>query len=134
MTKNTYYKRLFFVGAVWNWIVAPILFFAYKPIIHHLDMTPLQYGLPLQLTMALVFVYGIAYYYVYKDPVRNRDCAKLGIYSKTLVFILVAYYWAIGEIAFALVIPGIVDLIFAGLFLDFLLRFKPEPETLGVTV
>jgi len=128
MTKNTYYKRLFFVGAIWNWIVAPVLFFAYKPIIQHVGMEPLKYGLPLQLAMALVFVYGIAYYYVYKDPVRNRDCAKLGIYSKTLVFVLCVYYWVIGEIAFALVIPGIVDLIFAGLFVEFLLRFKPDPK------
>jgi hypothetical protein len=129
MTKKKYYKRLFLLGAIWNWIVAPIFFFAYKPIIQHLQMAPLQYGLPIQLAMALVFVYGIAYYYVYKDPIRNRDCAKLGVYSKTLVFILLTYYWIVGEIVFALVIPGLVDLIFAGLFLEFLMHFKPDPKT-----
>lgn len=129
MTKNKYYKHLFLVGAIWNWIVAPIFFFAYKPIIQHLEMAPLQYGLPIKLAMALVFVYGIAYYYVYKDPIKNRDCAKLGVYSKTLVFILLTYYWIVGEIVFDLVIPGIVDLIFAGLFLEFLIHFKPELKT-----
>jgi len=129
MQKEKYYKRLFLVGAVWNWVVAPIFFFAYAPIFKYLEMEPLRYVLPLQLFMALVFVFGIAYFYVYKNLVRNRDCAKLGVYSKTAVFVLLTYYWIVGEIVFALVIPGIVDLIFAGLFLEFLIRFKPVPVT-----
>ena len=129
MTKNKYYKGLFLVGAIWNWVIASTFFFAYKPIIKSLGMTPLQYALPLQLAMALVFVYGIAYFYVYKNPVRNRDCAKLGVYSKTMVFVLLIYYWAVGEVVFDLVIPGIVDLVFAVLYLEFLLRFKSAPAT-----
>jgi hypothetical protein len=131
MTKKKYYRGLFLVGAIWNWIVAPIFFFAYKPILKSLEMKPMQYALPIQMSMALVFVYGIAYYYVFKDLVRNRDCAKLGVYSKTAVFVLLVYYWIVGEIVFALVIPGIVDLIFAGLYLEFLVRFKRIPATPG---
>jgi len=127
--KEKYYKCLFLVGAIWNWIVAPIFFFAHAPIFKRLEMEPLRYVLPLQLFMALVFVFGIAYFYVFKDPVRNRDCAKLGVYSKTAVFVLLTYYWIAGEIVVALVIPGIVDLIFAGLFLEFLIRFSPAPAT-----
>ena len=129
MTRSHYYRSLFLIGAIWNWIVAPVFFFAYKPILEHFEMKPLQYGLPFQLAMAFVFVYGIAYYYVYRDPVRNRDCAKLGIYSKTLVFILLTCYWIVGEIVFTLVVPGIVDLIFAALFLEFLIHSKPYPKT-----
>jgi hypothetical protein len=131
MTKIKYYKGLFLIGAIWNWIVAPVFFFAYKPIIKSLELPPLQYVVPLRLSMALVFVFGIAYFYVFKDLARNRNCAKLGVYSKTLVFVLLTYYWIAGEIVFALVIPGVVDLIFAGLFLEFLIRFKHIPEIQG---
>ena len=124
MEKQRYYKRLFFIGAVWNWIVSSIFFFGYAPIFRFLGMAPPNYALPIRMAMALVFVYGIAYFYVYLDPIKNRNCAKLGVYSKTAVFLLSAYYWIAGEIRFPIVIPGIVDLVFAGLFVEFLVHTK----------
>ena len=128
MKKEKYYKNLFLIGAIWNWIVAPTGFFGINLIIRHLNMKPVEYPVAWQLFMALVFVYGIAYFYVYKDLVKNRNCAKLGIYSKTAVFTLLTYYWAIGDIPFVLIIPGIVDLIFAGFFVEFLIRYKPNSD------
>ena len=128
MQKEKYYKNLFFIGAIWNWIVAPTGFLAINPMLRYLKMKPIQYPVAWQLFMALVFVYGIAYFYVYKDLVKNRNCAKLGVYSKTAVFVLLTYYWAIGDIHFVLIIPGIVDLIFAGFFVEFLIRYKPNSD------
>jgi hypothetical protein len=110
-------------------VVATLFFVAYEPILEFLGMEPLRYAVPLQLGMAPVLVYGIAYFYVYRDLVENRNCAKLGVYGKTAVFVLLAYYWPVGEIVFDLVIPGIVDLIFAGLDLEFLVRFGAVPAT-----
>jgi hypothetical protein len=43
------------------------------------------------------------------------------VYGKTAVFILLTNAWAAGEVVFVLVIPGIVDLLFALLFLEFLI-------------
>ena len=126
MKRITYYKALFLIGAIWNWTIAPVFFFFYEPIIAATGLDPLRYGIPLQLAMALVFVYGIAYYYAFKDPVGNRVCVKLGIYSKTLVFLVLFYNWVTGVIVFSLLVPGIVDLIFAGLYVEFLYGFKPE--------
>lgn len=124
MNKKTYYRALFLIGAIWNWTIAPVFFFFYEPIIKATGLDPLRYGLPLQLAMALVFVYGICYYYVFKDPVGNRVCAKLGIFSKTLVFLVLFYNWITGVIVFGLLVPGIVDLIFAGFYIEFLYGYK----------
>jgi hypothetical protein len=40
------------------------------------------------------------------------------------------YYWIVGEVVFDLVIPVIVDLIFAGIYLEFLVRLRSTTEIL----
>ena len=121
MHRVEYYRYMFLASAFWNWAVAAILWFTYEPFFAYLGQDPLRYAVPFQIAMGLIFVYGIGYYYLYKDQVANRPIAKLGVYGKMAVFILLSNAWAAGEIVFVLVIPGIVDLLFAVLFLEFLL-------------
>ncbi|MBU1894593.1 MAG: hypothetical protein KJ983_02095, partial [Candidatus Omnitrophica bacterium] len=64
----------------------------------------------------------------YKDLIGNKVCAKIGVYSKVAIFFVLSYYWITGEILFVMVIPGIVDVIFAILFLEFLFRVKREKK------
>jgi hypothetical protein len=112
---------MFLASAFWNWVVAAILWFTYEAFFRYLGQGPLAYALPFQIALGMVFVYGIGYFYLYKDQVTNRQIAKLGVYGKTAVFTLLVNAWLAGEIVFVLVIPGIVDLIFAVLFLEFLI-------------
>jgi hypothetical protein len=112
---------MFLISAFWNWVVAAILWFSYERFFEYLGQGPLAYALPLQIALAHIFVYGIGYFYLYKDRVANRWIAKLGIYGKTAVFVILLDGWLAGDIVFVLVIPGIVDLIFAVLFLEFLI-------------
>lgn len=120
MCRERYYRYLFLAGALWNWLAAVVLWFGYEPLLKYLGMSPLNYALPMQMALALIFVYGVAYFYVSRDHTKNREIAKLGVYGKTAVFILLVSTWRAGDIAFFLVIPGIVDLVFAALFLEFL--------------
>jgi hypothetical protein len=120
MRREKYYRFLFLTGAFWNWTVATVFFFASEPLIRNLGMAPLRYTVPLKIAMSMVFIYGIAYFNAYRDNVKNRNIVKLGVYGKIMVFALLVNSWLIGDIAFGMVIPGIVDLIFAGLFLEFL--------------
>jgi hypothetical protein len=125
MQKERYYKNFFIVAAVWNWVATVPFFFAYEQIFAFLGMRMPIYPVTLQLFLSLAFVFGIGYYWVSRN-LMNLEIVKMGVVGKILVFLLFLYYAAIGNIPWLLVLPGIVDLIFAILFMEYLLRVKRE--------
>lgn len=73
--------------------------------------------------MCLVFVFGLGYYWASKDADKNISIIKMGAIGKTLIFLILFYYCFITkDIPVILVIPGVVDLIFAILFVEFLIH------------
>jgi hypothetical protein len=74
--------------------------------------------------MSLVFVFGIGYYWVSKDLSKNHDIVKLGIIAKITVFLIFPYHYLIGNMPLLIALFGVVDLIFAILFLKFLMNMK----------
>jgi hypothetical protein len=124
MDRKTYYKRLFIIGAVWNWGAGILFFFWSDPIFLFFNMKAINYPGIIQLAMALVFVFGIGYYWVSKDISMNHDIVKLGIIAKILVFLVFSYHTLIGNISPQLGLSGVVDLVFAVLFLEFLMNVK----------
>ena len=74
------------------------------------------------LFLVLVFGYGLGYYWIGNDPVRNRDIIKMGIFGKILVFILLTGGWIKGVITILLAGAGAVDLVFAILFFRILIK------------
>ena len=81
------------------------------------------------LFLALVFVIGIAYWWVGQDISRNLAIVKFGIYAQTSVFLVLADHTSIGNVHPFYLIPGIIDLTFAILFGVFLYS-KAENELL----
>ena len=124
MERKSYYKWIFIIGALWNWAAGIQFFFWYDKVFARLNMAPLNYPAVMQLAMSLVFVFGIGYYWVSKDLSENHDIVKLGIIAKTLVFLIFAYHTLIGNMPLQLGLSGVVDLIFAVLFLEFLMNEK----------
>ncbi len=124
MDRKFYYKWLFIIGALWNWGAAVIFFIGYSYIFSMLNMKALNYPVILQLFLALVFVYGVGYYWVSKDINKNHDIVKLGIMAKTATFLLMLYYFISGELPFLILSTGIVDLLFAVLFVEFLFHWR----------
>jgi hypothetical protein len=124
MDRKLYYKRLFFIGAIWNWGAGLLFFFWSDPIYSFFNMKTINYPGVMQLAMALVFVFGIGYYWVSKDISMNHDIVKLGIIAKTIVFLVFSYHTLIGNMPPQLGLSGVVDLIFAILFLEFLMNVK----------
>jgi hypothetical protein len=123
MQKERYYKNFFIVAALWNWIATVPFFFAYGPIFAFLGMRMPIYPGSLQLFLSLAFVLGIGYYWVSRN-LMNLEIVKMGIIGKIFVFLLLFYYAIIGNIHWLLVLPGIVDLIFAILFIQYLFHVK----------
>lgn len=126
MTKPNYYKSLFLIGALWNILIAVIcsagciflttLFFE-------------TFGMPLPSSLfpfiamfSLVLALGIGYYLVSIDISKNHGIITIGVIGKVLIFICCLSFFLLGEANALLLITGIVDLIFAILFLEFLLK------------
>jgi len=123
MEREGYYKKLFFVGALWNWGATVPLFFFYGFIFTLLGEKVPVFPVWLQLFLALAFVFGIGYYWVSKDLSRV-EIVKMGAIGKILVFIIPLYYAIRGDIGWIVVGIVFVDLVFAVLFIEFLLRVR----------
>lgn len=131
MTNLQAWKYVFQVKAVINWVESVALLFTDQAIRQWLNEKPLANPEYSHLFLALVFVIGIAYWWVGQDISRNLAIVKFGIYAQTSVFLVLAYHTLIGNVHPFYLIPGIIDLTFAilfGLFLYSQARTEPVLE------
>ncbi len=128
MNTTTYFKRLFQVGAIWNVAAGIELLFFQKYIFGFMGMAPLAHPIFYQFFCLAVLLFGIGYWLVSRDLTRNHDIVRLGVAGKVLVFAFTLYYAGIGRLPWLWVASGFGDLVFAGLFIHFLIAFKPSEE------
>ena len=124
MPKETYYKKMFFIGALWNWSVSLSFALGYKILFPLFGMELPNYLVFFMMFLGLVFVYGIGYFWVSRDINKNHDIVRMGIIGKLIVFVALLWAWVDGEVPVILVGAGIVDLIFTILFIIFLNTYK----------
>ncbi|NOZ95293.1 MAG: hypothetical protein GXP47_11255 [Acidobacteria bacterium] len=120
MPKREYYTRLFLVGAIWNWVAAATFMVGYPLIFPALRMPPPTYPVFFLMFLALCFIFGNGYHWVSRDLGRNHGIVRLGIIGKLIVFAGLAWAGLTGQIHPILVLPGVVDLVFAFLYVGFL--------------
>lgn len=124
MKSAGYYQKLFLIGAIWNWLATLPFMIGYRWILPLFNMELPTYPVFLILFLGLAFIFGIGYYLVSKDIHKNHDIVRLGIIGKLFVFS--AFLWAgiAGQVAWPLVGAGVVDLVFAFLYMEFLVSFQ----------
>src|SRR5271166_379702 len=120
MTRRTYYRRMFYAAAIYNCLataatIAKTVSPSHIPIGSPFD----QFGG--QVFASIVAVFGYGYFIVARDPARNEGLIQIGIVGKLLIFLLFLAYAIAGTFLFILMIPAVGDVIFAFLFLEFLL-------------
>ena len=76
------------------------------------------------LFLSLVAVYGLGYFWAGDNVIKNRAVIKMGVIGKILVFTLLTFGWLKGVITFLLVGVGVVDFVFAVLFIQVLRRTR----------
>lgn len=128
MPKESYYKKLFFIGAIWNWVATVSFAIGYKFLFPLFGMKLPQYPIFFLLFLGLAFVFGIGYYWVSKNIHQNHAVVKMGAIGKIIVFVGLAADAFAGNISIILAGSGIVDLIFAILFIEFLSTAKQLRE------
>lgn len=120
MPKEGYYKSMFFIGAIWNWVATLTFAIGWKFLFPLFGMASPNYLVFYMLFLGLCFVYGIGYFWVSRDISSNHGIVRMGIIGKLLVFAGFLLAWVMGEVPLIIVGSGIVDLIFAILFIEFL--------------
>ena len=121
MERKVYYKYMFIIGAIWNLAVAiPLLIISYfiNPGLSTLGLIYYQGFL------ISIILFGIGYYIVGKDINKNHAIILLGIVGKILVFTFFLTYFLLGIMTIFEVSAATIDLIFACLFIEFLINFE----------
>ena len=130
MSRNSYYRLLFVVAAIWNGIAALFSAFALPDprLRAYLGIAAPADRLSIDLFVLLVVVFGIGYYWVSRDITANRDLVKLGAIGKLMVFPLFSVHAWLGGIPWRLTLPALGDLILGLLFVEFLLYTRRRRE------
>ena len=123
-SRKRYHKTMFFIGALWNWGVS--LLFISLSIADKQLLSPFLNRIPESMVcfyafLAAVFIFGLGYYWISKSVRRNRDIIKMGILGKIAVFTIFLTYTIFGEVTLLGLMAAIVDLVFAGLFVEVLI-------------
>ena len=126
MPKQNYYQKMFFIGAVWNWVATSTFIFGYKILFPLFDMELPIYPVFFLMFLGLCFVLGIGYYWVSRDLYKNHGIVKIGIIGKLIVFAGMLWAWLTGQMHIIPASAALVDLIFAILYIEFLMTFQRE--------
>ena len=77
-------RLVFLLCAVYDVVLGLLFATAFKSIYRLLNMGPPPIDYCAELAALLVFVFGVCFYYVYRDPERNRDMMVLGMLMKAV--------------------------------------------------
>jgi hypothetical protein len=119
MTDGTF-RRIFLVGALWNLLGTGLLFVFWRQVFAFFRLETPNYLAFFQAWLALAFVFGIGYYYVFRDLYGNMHIVRLGIYGKTAFAVIFICHVAFGNLHPVFLSGAIIDLVFVvlyGLFL-----------------
>ena len=127
MRQNWYDKALFIVAAAFNLSTAAILIFRPDMVLAQLGITDPTAKWLARSMASSVIAWGVAYALVVVNPARFREFVRLGVFSKTLFFLIYAVAFFSDEISFSAFVPALVDVVLAGLFVEYLWRTgKPK--------
>ena len=125
-SRDTFFRKLFLIAAVYDLILGFLFFFFYKPIYSYFNITLPVYPMYLQMAAAFVIAMGVGYYFIYLNLYRNIDLVKLGIVYKAVYAGLTSYFYFIGSAHVIFLIFAAIDIIFLLLFLNFLSYAKKD--------
>ena len=117
-------KLLFIISALYDFILGVIFLVGFKKIYNYFNIALPNHDGYVQFGAALVAIFGVGFWFVARDPQRNRDIVKMGILLKVSYSGVVFYHAALGNL------PGVwlpfawLDIIFLVLFIRALKALK----------
>jgi hypothetical protein len=114
------YRTIFLVGTLWNLLGGGLFFLFWRQAFALFQLPLPNYVAFFQAWLALAFVFGIGYYYVYRDLYSNLNIVRLGIYGKTAFAVIFIYHVLFSGFHPIFLSGAIIDLIFVVLYGQFL--------------
>ncbi|HUT82254.1 MAG TPA: hypothetical protein VMZ29_13715 [Candidatus Bathyarchaeia archaeon] len=128
MNKAIYYKTMFILAGIWNLLAAVIFSILAPTVSGFLEFFGLSTDPAIYLWMysflLLVAIFGFMYFLVGLDITKNHLVVSTGMISKMSYFIILLIFYILGDCGLYLLLVGIVDLVFVGLFIEFFINFK----------
>lgn len=122
MSRQSYYRNLFRIAAVWSWLVSVAYFIG-----DSLNEPFLRGALPrahprvlLDMAVLPTFLFGFAFWWVSRDLSQNRAIPAVGAAGSILAFVSFMFRAFTGDIPFSLLPASIIDLALGLLMLEFL--------------
>ncbi len=126
--QKAYDRLLFGVASLWNLGAALMLLVNPDFLLGRLSIHDDAARLLAQSFASSVGTWGIGYGLIAINAKRFRDFAWLGVLSKTIFFLIYAAAFLTDRIGGPAMAPAVIDLVFAALFLEFLLRTGTKPD------
>jgi len=127
MDKNAYYKKMFLIAALWNWIfsISMILLSIATPSIAE------DFGVEIPLTWFFfhlmwffAFLFGLLFFVTGRNLEKYHGLAGIFVIEKVGAFLIGLAYYLMGDINEAGLLIVIGDLIFGMLFLEYWIKFE----------
>jgi CHASE2 domain-containing sensor protein len=109
-------KALFLIAAIYDLALGFVFGLFYRPIYQSFAVELPNHAGYVQLSAAFIFVFGIAFVWIWRDPIKNLPLISLGILMK-LAFCVVSFGHLLVNWLPVFYIPfAILDLVFLILF------------------
>ena len=128
--KDSFFRGLFLVAAIYDLILGTAFFFFYKPVYAYFNITLPTYPMYLQMAAVFVIAMGAGYYFIYRNLYRNIDLVKLGIVYKLAYSGLTGYFYFADLANITFFWFAIIDAIFLVLFVWFLVYAQKDSRYL----
>lgn len=124
-----FWKKMFFVGALWNISIGLIGLLFYEFSIRMLFGAQAVTDNLLTLIffrffMIAVIIFGVGYYIVSRNLFTNLAVVWLGLTAKLIIFFTFLYYYALGQAGWFSVFGSSGDFAFSILFILFLYQTR----------
>lgn len=125
--RTEWVRPLFLLAAGYDLVLGVVFAVGFRSILPRFQVPLPNHDAYVQLPAALIAIFGIGFWYVARDPMRNRDLIRLGVMLK-LAFsgIVLGHYFA-GTMPAMWVPFAVADLAFMAAFLMALSALK-EPR------
>jgi predicted neutral ceramidase superfamily lipid hydrolase len=110
-------KALFLIASIYDVVAGLAFALLYKPIYERFGVELPNHPGYVQLMGAFVLIFGIGFYLVSVDPVKNVSLILMGILMKAAFVIVVFYHSVFGSSPQLFVPFAVADLVFFLLFL-----------------
>ena len=117
----TGWRTFFLVAALYDVFLGLAFVLAGEPILDAIGMALPPHIAYIQLAAVFIFVQGLSYWFVYRDPLANLGIVRVGVAYKAAYAGLAFWYLLIGALPSLFFLPwAIVDIAFLVGFVAFL--------------